>query len=528
MIRAVRPAEVAPPPIIDDPSILGAYLEDASAAAAGRAAGLVRPADEREAAAFLRAAHERGLPLLPQAGRSSLTGGAIPRGEVVVSCERMAHVGAVVRESGRARLAVGPGVRLSDLEARLAAEGLYYPPIPTYREALVGGTVSTNAGGAATFKYGATRRWVAGLRVLLFNGDLLVLERGEAVVRRGESFRIELSDGSELRVPSPEYRLPDLKKISAGYFAADSLDLVDLFIGSEGTLGLISGVTLSLIPRPPATLTGLLFPRGTGGGLRLAGALRDAGGPDMRAIEWLDGKSLDLLRRSEEFRRARIRLPDHAREALLFELEIARETDDAEFRDLLVAFVERRAHQLDHPLLQLFGLLDELGVLEDAELALADPRRQRALADLREAVPRRVGEILAEGRVEKVGGDLIVPCDRLAEMVQIYVRGFERRGLEYAIWGHVGDGNLHPNALPRDAEEVRRGFDALFEFADEAVRRRGCPLSEHGVGRHPVKQELLRRFLGAEAVAQMRRIKFALDPQGRLAPGVIFPSHGRV
>ncbi len=107
-------------------------------------------------------------------------------------------------------------------------------------------------------------------------------------------------------------------------------------------------------------------------------------------------------------------------------------------------------------------------------------------------------------------------------MVEIYRRGFERRGLDYAIWGHLGDGNLHPNALPRDADEVRRAFEAQLEFADEALRRGGCPLSEHGVGRSPLKQELLRRFLGDEAVAGMRRVKDALDPEGRFAPGVLF------
>ena len=139
-----------------------------------------------------------------------------------------------------------------------------------------------------------------------------------------------------------------------------------------------------------------------------------------------------------------------------------------------------------------------------------------------------MNEILAERRreepgVKKVGGDLIVPFDQLPEMMRLYHEGFRRRGLEYAIWGHLSDGNLHPNALPRNSAEVAAGYEALMEFADAAARLGGCPLSEHGVGRNPVKQEMLRRFLGDDAVAAMARIKGALDPPWRLGRGVLFP-----
>lgn len=531
MIRATRLAAATPPPIVRDPGIVEAYLEDASGAPPGHAAGLVRPESEVEAAAFLRLAAEHGWAVLPQAARSSLTGGAIPRGEIVVSLERMVDRGPLESCASGAWQTIGAGVRLADLQSALAPAGWYYPPVPTYQQAMVGGSVSTNAGGAATFKYGVTRDWVRGLRVLLANGDLLVIERGEQVVERGRPFRILLADGSELRVPSPTHRLPPLKKLSAGYHSAERLDLVDLFIGAEGTLGLITAATLRFVPRPPAVLTGIVGTAGTSHSLGLTRVLRDAarrGGPDVRAIEWLDAGALRILRRSGEISRLRVPLAERTREALLFEMEIDRRTGDAEVREILAAFLEGRAGA-GHPLFDLFALLDRERALDTLELAFPeDAARQRAFADLREAVPLRVAETLAargreRGGVEKVGGDLIVPFEQLPEMVGIYAEGFRRRGLDHAIWGHVGDGNLHPNAIPRDADEVRRGFDALVEFADEAVRRGGSPLSEHGVGRHPLKQALLGRFLGAQALERMREIKRTLDPAGRLAPGVLFP-----
>lgn len=535
MIRASSPKAATPPPVVEDPAILEGYLEDASGAPPGHARGLVRPESEQEAAAFVRLAQQRGLAILPQAARSSLTGGAIPRGEIVISSERMTARGPIERHAGGARQAVGPGVRLRELQQELAASGFYYPPVPTYQEAMVGGTVSTNAGGAATFKYGVTRHWVHGLRVILANGDLLAFERGQAVARPGEVFVIGLSDGGEIRVPCPTYTLPPLKKISAGYYATDPLDLVDLFVGSEGTLGLITEATLELVPRPQAVLTGVVFLPDTAVSLGLARALREAaelarsrdpGGPDVRAIEWLDSGSIGTLRRSGADRRLRVSIPSEAREALLFEMELDRPTSGPAACELLEGFLERRELP-DHPLLRLFRILEEHGALESLELAFPeDERRHRAIAELREAVPQTVLEIVGgerSGGVAKVGGDLIVPTDALDEMVQLYAEGFRRRGLDFAIWGHIGDGNLHPNALPRNAAEVERASDALREFADEAIRRGGCPLSEHGVGRHPVKQALLLRFLGPEAVDQMRTIKRSLDPTGLLAPGVLFP-----
>lgn len=535
LVRA-RAADAVPvPEPIRDPAVVDAYLEDASAAPRGSSPGLLRPENEREAAAFLRATSGRGVPVLPQAGRSSLTGGAVPRGEWILSVEKMTAIGPVEpRDHGRV-VRVGPGVRLRDLQRVLAAGGWYYPPVPTYQDAMVGGTVSTNAGGAATFKYGVTRDWVEGLRVVLGNGDVLSIARGEAIARPGETFRIELSDGRVVEAPVPTYRLPHVKKLSAGYFASDPLDLVDLFVGSEGTLGLLTEATLRLVPLPAAVVTAVAFLPSLEIAFDLAADLRAAGerarsdpsSPDVRAVELLDGNCLDLLRRHGDARRLRVRVPDAARSALLLEAELgsAPATQDAEAA--IEAAMEGRAGR-GGPLASLFDLLVRRGVMDDLELALpGDDARQEALRELREAVPRRVNEILAARRredpaIHKVGGDLIVPWDELRAMARIYEDGFRRRGLAFAIWGHVSDGNLHPNALPRNGAEAALGQEALLEFASEAARRGGSPLSEHGVGRSPLKQEILRRFLGDGAIEEMRSIKRALDPEGRFAPGVLF------
>ncbi len=539
-----RPAPARPPRASRfpspnaDPDVVQAYLEDASGYPPGRAAGVLRSDDPEEAAFFMRATAGRGIPVLAQAARSSLTGGAVPHGEVVISTERWTSLGGVVPGGARGTVSAGAGVRLRDLQAALADRGWYYPPVPTYQEAMIGGTAATNAGGAATFKYGVTRGWVRGLTVILANGDVLEVERGAHRARPGERFRIVTSGGSALDVPVPEHRLPPLKKISAGYWSEDPLDLVDLFVGSEGTLGVIASVTLDVVPRPAATLTGLAFVTDPGALLALAGSMRDAAlaarrrddprGPDVRAIESLDARCLDLLRAHGDLRRLRVAVPDAARAALLFEMEAREAMDREAVEDALGSWLEGRAP--DGPLPRLFSLLDAAGAMDGLEIAFpGDEARDRALHEFREAVPKRVNEILAARRrtdpaVRKMGGDLVVPFERLGEIVRAYEDGFTRRGLEFAIWGHASDGNLHPNALARNAREMALAEEALREFAERAAALGGAPLSEHGVGRSPLKQDLMRRFVGEAALSRMREIKRALDPEGRLSPGVLFPA----
>jgi D-lactate dehydrogenase (cytochrome) len=125
-------------------------------------------------------------------------------------------------------------------------------------------------------------------------------------------------------------------------------------------------------------------------------------------------------------------------------------------------------------------------------------------------------------RIDKTAGDMVVPFDRFEDMLAIYREGYERRGLDYAIWGHISDGNVHPNVIPRSYEDVVAGREAILEFGREVVKLGGSPLAEHGVGRSSLKQRLLRELYGDAGIAEMRAIKRAIDPDGKMAPGVIF------
>jgi D-lactate dehydrogenase (cytochrome) len=518
---------LAAPPLQSDPAVLSSFLDDAAHFPGGRAEGVVFPRSEAEVAAIVRQ-HRRVLPIGAQ---SSVTGGATPDGGVVLGTSKMASILEVSDEVAR----VQPGVAVVTLKQALAARNRYYPPAPTYDGAFVGGTISTNASGAATFKYGSTRHWVRGLTVVLACGEVLEIERGQVTAHPDGYFEIETS-GGVARVPVPTYRMPDVPKRSAGYFAAPGMDLVDLFVGAEGTLGVVVEARLGVVaPAPSLCLAIVPFPA-EAQALAVVADLRerskrtwregDARGLDVSAIEMLDRRCLAMLREEGSDRKQGISLPDGTDIALLVQLELAAGTTGGEAYDQIAAALEPGGDQV--PLGLFCRLLDGEGVLDHVEVAVpGDTARAQQFFDFRESAPEAVKQRVALAKertgqdIQKTAADMCVPFDRFGEMLAIYRAGYERRGLPYAIWGHVSDGNVHPNVVPATMAHVEAGQAAILEFGREVVARGGSPLSEHGVGRSPVKQALLRQLYGDRGIEEMRAVKRALDPEWKLAPGVI-------
>ena len=527
VIRA-RPASASAAPRIDrDPDVLASFLEDAAHFPGGFTSGVCTPASEAEVAALVRAASA----ILPIGAQSSLTGGATPRGELLLSTSHLNRVLA----SGDDWIRVEAGVSLVELDAALAALGTHYPPVPTFTGAFVGGIVSTNAAGAATFKYGTTREWVRALRLVLANGDVLDVERGKTIAHPDGFFEIVLSDRT-VRVPVPSYRMPRVPKSSAGYFAAPGMDLIDLFIGSEGTLGVITEVTLRVLPARPAMCLAFVPFADRDAALAFVTMLREAArdtwrtrdprGLDVSAIEHMDARCLALLREDGVDRANGVTIPDEAAIALLVTLELPADMTSARALDEIGR--AREPHAPDTPLLRFCRALDEAGVLDQVEIAVPGAAaREHQLLALREAVPAgvnaRVGRAKqADPRIAKTAADMIVPFEHLGELLAIYDEEFRRRGLDAAVWGHISDGNLHPNVLPRSMDEVESGKAAILAFGREVIRLGGSPLAEHGVGRNPVKQQLLLELYGRDGVDEMRAVKRTLDPDDKLAPGVLF------
>ncbi len=512
-----------------DPEDLALRMRDAAAMQGSGAIGLLRPKTEMQLAHWL-VAHPTP-PLLAQGALTSLTGGATPNNDVVIDFSKMTQMGIINRTTNS--LTVGAGLILNNLQEALADENLYYPPAPTHDGATIGGNVATNAAGAATFKYGCTRDWVKRIRVVLRHGDVLEIRRGENTLRHGDTLRI--TGSRQIELPMPTYRSPNVKKASAGYFVKDPWDPIDLFIGSEGTLGFITEVEVGVVPRP-RVVTGLLFVDSTAQAIKIVEALREqslqtrknkrANGLEVRSIEYFDDRCLSLLREQNKLSEYAIVVPEHTTSCLLFEQELESGMSDEEIVDRLVAASEGRGG--NDALGALMAILTQYEVMETAELAMpSDTRRKTQLAAVREAIPLAISDWLVQQQrnhpeVHKAGGDMIVPFASFGDMLERYYEIFGQEQVDVAVFGHISDGNVHPNALPRDAKDMKGAKLALMALAAEVKERGGCPLSEHGVGKHPLKKQMLAHFWGKKTMNQMRAIKRAFDPNWTLGRGVLF------
>lgn len=443
------------------------YLTDASGYR-GHADRFFLPRDETELIETVRAAAEQNVPLAIAGAGTGVTGGRVPRGGWVISMERFARL-----EIGNGRARAGAGVSLADLHKAAAATKQFYPPDPTEYSAWVGGTLATNASGSRSFRYGDSRRHTLGLRVVLADGTAHEWKRGQRV-----DFPIE---------PLP---VPATTKHTAGYYLRSGMDWVDLFIGSEGTLGIITEAELRLLPAPRDLLTGVVFFPGDDAALDAVDAWRSIDG--LRMLEYFDGQSLALLRtRFDE-------IPPQAGAAILFEQESGSEESEAWLERLEAA----------------------KAFTEESWFAANDSDRER-FRKFRHALPEMVNDIVRRNGCLKMGTDFAVPVERNREMLAFYRDRLQAEFPgQYVIFGHIGDAHVHANILPKSEAEAERAKHLIIEFARKAVQLGGTVSAEHGLGKH--KRHLLEIQFTVEQIDRMRAVKRRLDPKGLLGRGNLF------
>ncbi len=544
--RKPRRGDGPPPTVIDAPSRIkesyADYLTDESGFGPASADRLVFAHDERQVADVLTEAAAAGTCVTVSGARTGIVGGAVPsRGTLLSLAEMDRILGARTLPDGRKVLRVEAGVSIASLRERLDAGDLgaadatlpdesrreleafanesgscFYPPDPTEDAAHIGSTVMTNASGARSFRYGATRPHVHAITICLVGGDVLEIERGD-VRAEGGIFSIGRADGSRTEIPVPRYTMPGTKN-AAGYFAAPDMDLIDLFIGSEGTLGVLTEVEILLTPRPAGFLSALAFFPSDEQALDLVrhakGEIASRPPPGSVApvaLELFDSRSLDFLRerKAEEGSASKIpELPVDARAGILFEQDYANDDGLMEVYEGWEVLLEEHGSSMEQT----------WGGMEEADL-------ERLLA-LRHGLAEEVNTAIARAKaahpeIHKIGTDTAVPPERLEEMFRFYREQLHDTGLSYVIFGHVGDSHLHLNIMAKDPRELRRASDLALSFAERAVRLGGTVSAEHGIGK--LKHKFLRILYGDDGIAQMAAVKRAFDPEGVLNRDVMLP-----
>ncbi|HJQ34642.1 MAG TPA: FAD-binding oxidoreductase [Pyrinomonadaceae bacterium] len=488
------------------------FLADASNTAGGRAERVLFPEGAEEVARALAEAAREGKAVTVAGAGTGIVGGRVPFGGVVLSTARLNRVGEFVREGAGGWATVGAGVVLGDFQREAKARGLLYPPDPTEWSCFIGGTVATNASGARTFKYGPTRAYVRRLQVALSTGDLIDLRRGESFAGADGSVRLPLGGGRQVEARLPSYTMPATRKHAAGYFVAPGMDLIDLFIGSEGTLGVVTEAEVKLLPQPEGVLAGVVFFKteeqllafvreARERSLKTRAAARpedggEAAGLDARALEYFDGEALNFLR--ERFPL----VPLGAAGAVFFEQETTGETEES----LMGEWLE---------------LVETHEALAEQSWFGTNESDRAEMKAFRHALPVMVNEWLTRKGQRKVSTDMAVPDDKFPEMLRFYKETLRAGRLAYVIFGHIGDNHVHVNILPRDDAEQAAARETYGRFVERAVAFGGTVSAEHGVGK--IKREYLRALYGERHLREMAQLKRAFDPACILGRGNIFP-----
>jgi len=455
--------------VVSDTGDLAAFVGEPRGRYRDLPLAFVRPATTEQVAATVALCREAGIAMVPRGGNTGLVGGQCvlkPRQEVIISLERMRAIRRV--DAKGASLIAEAGCPLARVQEAAAEAGLRFPmSLASEGTATIGGNIATNAGGTLTVRYGNMRRQVLGLEVVLADGRVL--------------------DGLE-----------GLRKDNSGY------DLDQLFVGSEGTLGIVTAASLELAPAPRQSATALI------------------GLPDLPA-------ALDLLRRlrstlGETLSAAEL-VPRLAMDFVLDDLPAARDplTGVYSWYLLIQADTTLAGDWLEETCVQTLAQAADEGLAGDAVVAGSEAKA-RELWQLREAIPT----------AQKSGGvslkhDISVPVSAIPGFVEEACAALTERvpGIRPCVFGHIGDGNLHFNLsqpVAMDAEVFRalEGECNRIVF-DAVVRYRGSIAAEHGIGQLRVG-ELARRG-SAVRLDLMRRLKKGLDPEGLLNPGKILAEH---
>ncbi len=453
-----------------DPEIRRAYSEDASGLI-GMPDAVARPENEAEVVEIVRHCCAHSIPVTAQGLRSSTVGGPLAFGGVALNLERMGRILDIDARRGRAVLE--PGVNLGEFKKALIGTGFFYPPDPTSEnECSVGGSVLANASGARTYRYGPTRPYVRALRVVFGDGRVSEIARSAST------------------------------KNTTGYFGFQ--DPVDLIVGSEGTLGIVTQVTLDLLPAPPAFFAGMGFFPSLDAALRFVLAAdggRRAGRIAPRCLELFDEGSLDIIRPDA----GRLNIPAAARAAIYFEQECEPGKEDEGLEGW-------------------YEFLQSCDALVNDTIVASADARQTELRTLRHALPATMNERGVRARENggrKLSTDWAVPLDAMPRTIEDATKiAQDVFGGFFIRYGHVGNGHPHFNLLAEDAGALDRARDATHRMALLAVERGGTVTAEHGVGK--VKREYVRYQYPDWVVDAMRAVKRTLDPAGILAPGNIF------
>lgn len=454
------------------------------------------PESEDEIISIIKDANTNKIPVTIAGNGTGLTGARVPDSGIVISTEKLNQIIEINREENF--IIVETGVILSTMLEKLKEHNLLYPPDPTEQNCFIGATIATNASGAKTFKYGPTRDYVLSLSLILPTGDKLELERGKNFAFNN-SLTLIISDEKRINIELPRIEMPNTKNAS-GYFIKENMDAIDLFIGSEGTLGIITKAKLKVLPYPFDTLSCVVFFKNEVDGINFVSRSRELSRLNendfsARALEFFDRNALQFLK--DDFNE----IDSTASCAVWFEQETTTENEDSLTEEW-------------------FNLIEKCnGKLDNIWVGMQEVDKMK-IKEFRHAISYKVNEYISRNNFRKLGTDVAVPDDVFRDFYFFCQNLVTESGIDSVCYGHFGNSHIHLNMLPKSEDEFLKGKNLYKQICEKAVEIKGTVSAEHGIGK--IKTDYLLMMFGTEGVNKMRNIKKVLDPNSILGRGTMF------
>ena len=488
----------------------------------GNAERVVIPDDESELSSVVKEANRTGTNITISGLRTGLCGGSVPLGGILVSMERFSSMIGIGRDGEGYFLRVQPCVTIDEIvrsvqlkriegfsditpnacsEFRSDERKFFYPVDPTEMRGSIGGNISANASGARTFKYGPTRNWVKSLRVMLADGNIIRIERGEHI-SNGRHFDVTIDD-VHLEFDIPNYDFNRSVKNATGLYCHEDMDLIDLIIGSEGILGIIVEADLRLTEWHPL-ISNIIFMPDDQSAISLIDDLRHDTIVEPEFIEYFDKGSVDLIRRTCLTDPTILRPPGYECSAVFMDMSMDND-------------VESRFERL-------FELVRKNGGDPGRSWTGYDQNDRKRMFAFRHSVPKSIFDYVASLKddipaINKMGTDMSVPEEHNLEMMSFYDSILKEHGLEYVIFGHMGNCHPHVEIILKDMEDLTKAKEAYGILAQRAFEFGGSPSAEHGIGK--LKRDYIRMVYGTEGISEIRNVKSAFDPNNILNRGNI-------
>ncbi len=506
------------------------YLTDEAAIIKdGHADKIYFPTNRSEVIRVLMEGNNTSTPITISGGGTGLSSGRVPQGGWILATDDMKSIeninhekwtdpetkieyGVLLKEIDNeyAEFTVPVSMTIKAIQNYVREMGWFYPPDPTERSAFVGGTVNTNASGARTFKFGPTRDWIIGLKVVLIDGSTLDLNRNFNQGRITESEIIIERDNGYIKIPKPMYEIPKMMKNVAGPVIFKDSHIIDLFIGTGGLFGVTTEVVLKLQRPPKEIISIFIFCKTIKQAYEIIKTSQKQrkmkGFPTPMAVEFLGSRPISIMQTADET----ISLENKA----LIILE-----QDANNEDSLEEAIKFWSK-----------LFEELEI-KDTRVAQTHSEIEN-FKRLRHMVPETVNSIVKHHGQSKIGTDFAVPEEYLVEYFELAFeigKKFEnyqdeRLNLDedpgYAVWAHAGDTHIHLNLIPRDDEETIHAKTLILELINKTVELGGTIAAEHGLGKKQFdgKPALYYQF-GQEGLDQIKGMKMAIDKSDLLNRG---------